>query len=107
MELQVKQVIEELSKIDSAAEQIILSADNEKEQYTALNESHKKEFEDSLIEKMNQNTESYKTKIQIDNDNLLKQYRAETEAMLSKLDNAYEQNHNKWANQILQKLITD
>lgn len=103
----MNQIIEELSKIDSATEQIILSADNEKEEYTTLNETRKKEYEDSLTEKMNQNTESYKTKVQTDNDNLLKQYRAETEAMLSKLDNAYEQDHNKWANQILQKLITD
>lgn len=39
MELQVNQVIEELSKIDSATEQIILSAENEKEDYSSAIES--------------------------------------------------------------------
>lgn len=107
MELQVKQVIEELSKIDSATERVILSAENEKEEYAAANESRKKEYEDSLMKKMNQKIESYKTTIQSDNQQILKQYRTETENMLSKLDAAYQQNHTNWAVEIFNRLIRE
>jgi uncharacterized protein YfeS len=64
MELQVNQVIEELSKIDSATEQVIMSAESEKEKYSAAIESWKKEYDDYLINNMNENIESYKLKIQ-------------------------------------------
>ncbi|MDE7156952.1 MAG: hypothetical protein K2O02_03210 [Lachnospiraceae bacterium] len=107
MELQVNQVIEELSKIDSATEQVILSAENEKEDYSAAIESWKKEYEDSLINNMNQNIESYKLKIQSHNQRVLQQYRTETEALLSKLDAAYQENHSEWANEIFKKLISE
>ena len=107
MELQVNQVIEELSKIDSATEQIILSAENEKEDYSSAIESWKKEYEDSLINNMNQNIESYKLKIQSHNQRVLQQYRTETEALLSKLDAAYQENHSAWANEKNKKLISE
>ncbi len=107
MELQVNQVIEELSKIDSATEQVILSAESEKEKYSAAIESWKKEYDDYLINNMNENIESYKLKIQSHNQRVLQQYRTETEALLSKLDSAYEENHSQWANEILKKLISE
>lgn len=107
MELQVNQVIEELSKIDSATEQVILSAENEKEDYSAAIESWKKEYEDYLTDHMNQNIESYKLKIQSHNQRVLQQYRTETEALLSKLDAAYQENHSQWANEIFKKLISE
>ena len=107
MELQVNQVIEELSKIDSATEQVILSAEKEKEDYSAAIESWKKEYEDFLIKNMDENIESYKLKIQSHNQRILQQHRTETEALLSKLDAAYQKNHSQWANEIFKKLISE
>lgn len=107
MKLQVNQVITELSKIDDATEALILSADKEKQDYADAMESKKKEFEEALVTKMNLSMDSRKTRMKADNDKVLKKYRQETEAMLSKLDASYENKHTLWANSIFQTLIQD
>lgn len=107
MELQVNQVIEELSKIDSATQQIIVSANNEKDDYTKINENRKKEYEDSLIKKMEQNIESYKKSIQADYDRILKQNSDDNKSKLLRLDAAYKQNHTEMATKILKQLTSE
>lgn len=107
MELQVNQVIEELSKIDDATENLILSADEEKREYAATIESRKKEFEEALITKMNLSIDAYKTRVKAENEKVLKQYRQETESLLNKQEASYEKNHTQWAKNIFQSLIQE
>lgn len=107
MELQVNQVIEELSKIDDATENLILSADEEKREYAAIIESRKKEFEEALITKMNLSIDAYKTRVKAENEKVLKQYRQETESLLNKQEASYEKNHTQWAKNIFHSLIQE
>lgn len=105
MELQVNQVIEELSKIDSAAEALILSSDQDKAAYSGATDAKKAEYEDSLKTKMNLNIDAYRTRMQSEHNQILTNYRKETEETLRALDASYQKHHTDWAKKIFQQII--
>ena len=107
MEYQVEQVISELSKIESASESILTSADKEKEDYAKEMSEKTESLDRELEENVKKHIEEFKVKLQADNDKILKQMRANTEKDLQKLDDAFKTNHTKMAGDIFAELIKE
>ena len=104
MELQVTQVIEELSKIDTATDKVLSCVDTAKE-YLAADAARRKVFEESLAAHMQERIESFKQSIQTEQEQFIKDYRAKTSDDLAKLDESFEKKHVTLANDIFNQLI--
>lgn len=107
MEYQVEQVISELSKIDNASESILTSADKEKEDYAEEMSEKTKSLDLELKADAQKYIENFKNRLQADNEKLLNQLRANTEKDLQKLDDAFNKNHTKMAEDIFTRLIKE
>lgn len=107
MELQVTQVIEELSKIDTATDKVLSGVDTAKKEYLAADAARRKVFEESLAAHMQERIESFKQSIQTEQEQFIKDYRAKTSDDLAKLDESFEKKHVTLANDIFNQLIAE
>lgn len=107
MELQVTQVIEELSKIDTATDKVLSGVDTAKKEYLAADAARRKVFEESLAAHMRERIESFKQSIQTEQEQFIKDYRAKTSDDLAKLDESFEKKYVTLANDIFNQLIAE
>lgn len=107
MELQVEQVISELSKIHSATEKVINSAVNEKDDYAKEIEQKTKAFDDDLEKKLQNNLDQYKVQLKQDNDKILAGQLEDTKKLLANLDESFEKQHTSIAKNIFTEITRE
>lgn len=107
MELQIEQIISELSKIDNASESIISSANVEKDNYAKKLEQEKEVFDTGLQKELERQLAEYSKSLETENSKVIKQMRSNTEAELKKLEDSYMANHTHIAASIFNKLTKE
>lgn len=107
MELQIEQIISELSKIDNASESIISSANVEKDNYAKKLEQEKKVFDTGLQKELEGQLAAYRKNLETENSKVIKQMRSNTETELKKLEDSYTANHTCIAASIFDRLTKE
>lgn len=107
MELQIEQIISELSKIDKASESIISSANVEKDDYAKKLEQEKQVFDTGLQKELERQLAEYSKILEMENSKVIKQMRSNTEAELKKLEDSYKANHTHIAKSIFNILTKE
>lgn len=96
----MKEVLKQLSKINSASERIVMSANREKMAYAKELEDKKKAYETSVDEEIEKELANLKLEIIASNQATIEKSRAEYEKRLSLLNESYEKNGKKWVDEI-------
>lgn len=107
MELQVEQVISELSKIDNATENVINSSTEEKDEYMKKIQQEKEAFDSNLDHKLQEHLNEYRQKLTQDNAQVLSNQRAETEDIINNLEASFKKMHTSIAMNILTELTKE
>ncbi|MGN0383747.1 MAG: hypothetical protein ACI4DS_05700 [Eubacterium sp.] len=107
MEKEMNEVITQLSKIEAASAKIMEATKIEEENYAAYIEQQKKEFDDALNKETDLKVEALRADLEMRNTKELSDFKTAAENHLKSLDNKYEKNHTKWAQNILQDLIKE
>lgn len=106
MDIQLNQIISELSKIDAAVANIFAGADTEKKNYEVFIKEKTAEFDKSLEDDIEKELNLYEKKLREENENQLGKIKSAADTDMKKLDKAYSENHEKWADEIF-KSITE
>lgn len=107
MELQIEQIISELSKIDNDSENLISSSDIEKDNYAKSIEQDKKQFDEELQKKLQSELAEYRKKLEAENNRVIQQMRTNTEGELEKLEAIFMEKHSKIAESIFDILTRE
>lgn len=106
-ENQIDQVIANLSKIETSASKVQEEAEKEKAEYTQLIESKIKEFDEELNSKTN-------TELTELSDNLARTQQRELDSMraailedVAHIEEAYNEKHTQWAQEIFEQIIKE
>lgn len=107
MELQIEQIISELSNIDNDSENIISSANAEKDNYSKGIEHDKKVFDDGLQKELESQLAKYSKKLETENNRIIQQMRSNADAELKKLEDIFMARHTEIAKSIFDKLTKE
>lgn len=107
MDIQIDQIISELSKIDIATSNILSETDSEKSKYEKLIKEKISEFDEKLEKNIKNELDMYENKLLAENTSAIKKIKSETENELAAIDEAYNKNHKKWADEIFNSIIKE
>lgn len=105
MDIQIEQVIAELSKIDNAAEDILLQTEKEKEKYDEEIQKKTLQYDESVEAGINEKLSAYEAMLKKDSQSYMDKLQKDTDSNIKKLEEAYNRHHTKWANDILKALL--
>lgn len=105
MDIQIDQIISELSKIDAATTNIMSQTGSEKEKYEEFIKNKTTDFDKSLEDNIKSELASYESKLRAENESALAKIKSEAESELSRLDKSYQTHHDKWADEIFESII--
>lgn len=107
MENQIDQVIEELSKIDAAAINVISHSESEKESYAAQIKEQMETFDRELEQHTQKELAAFEAELQAQREEALAVFREHITNMIRAMETWYEQNHTAVADQIVQQLTKE
>ena len=107
MEPIVNNVIEELSKINQAASEFAQNMEDAKEKLAAEYEQKKKEYSEKLVSDATGRVEKLREELKEANNKKIGELHSESEAYMARLDRDFEANHSQWAQEIVNKIITE
>ena len=105
MYTQIEQVIAELSKIDNAAENILLQTEKEKEKYDEEIKQKTLKYDKELETVIKNKLSAYESKLKKETQTYMDKLQKDTDSSIKKLEDAYNKNHTKWAKDILNNLL--
>lgn len=103
----MEQVLKRLYEIESAAEAIMQKADERKKQMAKEMEEQTAAFDQKTQEETARTIAHQKEELTRQIQKELEEQKAETERLLSAIEQDYQKNHNHLAQQILQSLIQE
>lgn len=101
----VEDVIGELSEIEAAAVRIMNAADTKKKQLSDENDRKMKQLEDETVKKTAESIEQLKRKLNAEKESELEHLKEETDAMLTNMQNRYENEHGVWSDEIVRSIV--
>lgn len=107
VENDISQVISELSKIDDAAENVLIHTEANKKAYDEKIEKNTAKFDKELDISIMTQLNQYETEIKAANAKELNTLRKEIEQTITQLDDWYEKNHSEIARNIVNDFIKE
>lgn len=107
MSQDINTIIEQLAKIDSASAKIMQKAQLEKSKYAEYINEQKKAFDNSLQADIDKEVNELKISMAAQSDELISQYQINCDKDIAKLDTAFKENGEKWAEQIFNNIIKE
>ena len=105
MEQIINEMIEEISRINSAAADYVQNAENEKIKLGRDYRTLKEEFDDKLNESVQARLDELKEKLTRENDERIETLHRDTEEYIDRLERSFENNHSEWAQKIADEII--
>ena len=105
MEKIINEMIEEISRINSAAADYAKSAEDEKIKLGRDYRAQKEEFDDRLNESAQARLDALKEKLTRENDEKIEKLHRDTEDYIERLEKSFEKNHSEWAQKIADEII--
>ncbi len=106
-EMKIDQVISNLSKIEASAAKVINDAEEEKASYTKYIESEIKKFDAEFEEKTSKQLEELTNNLEETQKKELTDMRAEIVAYVNKMEEDFNDNHEKYAKAIFERIIKE
>ena len=107
IENDIGQVISELSRIDDAAENVLIHTEANKQAYDEKIKKNTAKFDKELDISIKAQLGQYETELKTANDNELNTLRKEIEHSIQELDDWYKNNHSEVAKNILNDFIKE
>lgn len=107
MSQDINTIIEQLAEIDSASAKIMQKAQLEKSKYAEYINEQKKAFDASLQAEIDKEVDELKKSIAAQSEELIKQSQIDCDKDISKLDKTFEENGEKWAEEIFNNIIKE
>lgn len=105
MDTQIEQMITELSKIDSATENIFVQTEKEKEQYAADLKKKTEKFNKELEDDIQNQLSLYESELIKENNIFIEKLQKDTESSIKKMELSYNKHHTEWAKSIVNTLL--
>ena len=103
----VDEVIDELSKIEMAATNILNETEREKEEYEKLTSIKIKEFDERVDKETEENLANLKLKLEEEKRQEMSKMRSDILAQTDKMEQLYEENHLRWVEEIVGEIIKE
>ena len=103
----VDEVINELSKIEMAAANILNESEREKEEYEALTNRRIKEFDERVDKETEENLANLKLKLEEEKREEMSKMRSDILAHTDKMEELYQREHLNWVQQIIDDIIKE
>ncbi|MBE6016165.1 MAG: hypothetical protein E7233_00965 [Lachnospiraceae bacterium] len=104
MEKIVNEMIEEISRINSAAADYVESAENAKIKLGRDYRAKKEEFDEKLNDSAQARLDELKEKLTRENNDRIDALHRETDEYIMALESSFEQNHSEWAQKIVDEI---
>ena len=105
MEKIVNEMIEEISRINSAAADYVESAENAKSKLGRDYRAMKDAFDEKLNDSAQARLDELKEKLTRENAERIDKLHKDTDDYIMALEVSFEKNHSKWAQQIADEII--
>lgn len=105
MPREINQVIEQLSKIEASSAEILSGAEEQKRAYAAEMEQKKKEFDNALSEQTEAKLKELRDTLNAEAEQNLQALRAETETQSKRLEEWYNANHTRLAEELFEQIV--
>lgn len=105
MEHSVDDVIGKLSEIEATAVRILEATDLQKKQLSEDMEEKARLFDEQLSKETEEALKQVQVKLNKEKDEELQKQKEETEAMLTSMQQKYDNEHGAWADSILQSIV--
>lgn len=103
----INSIIDELAEIDSASAKIMQKTQQEKKQYSDYITEQKQLYDNDLEQEIDKTIKSYKQSEDIKNKELIEKYKEDCKKNISKLNQLFEDNSEKWADEIFNNVIKE
>lgn len=103
----VDEVINELSKIEATATNILSESEREKEEYEILTNRKIKEFDERVDKETEENLKNLKLKLEEEKREEMSKMRSDICAQTDKMEELYEMEHKNWVRQIVEDIIKE
>ena len=103
----VDEVIDELSKIEMAATNILNESEREKEEYEQLTCRKIKEFDERVDKETEESLANLKLKLEEEKREEMSKMRSDILAQTDKMEQLYEENHLRWVDEIVGEIIKE
>lgn len=103
----VDEVIDELSKIEMAAVNILNESEKEKEEYEKLICHKIKEFDERIDKDTEESLANLKLKLEEEKREEMSKMRRDILAQTDKMERLYEENHLRWVDEIVGEIIKE
>ena len=107
MKEKMSAVIEELSRIENEALDIINDIESRQKSFALEVEGKKVDFDNELNEKTDKKLESISLELKKMQENDLKFLKKEAQENLLKLESSYQKNHSLWAQEVLDSIVKE
>lgn len=107
MSQDINSIIEQLAEIDSASAKILQKAQDEKSKYAEYIVEQKRAFDEDLQKKNDYEVSQFKLAMDAENENILNQCQVDCDNDMKNLDQIYNENCDKWINEIFNKIIKE
>lgn len=101
----MENIINQLSRIEEKAVQIIEAADNQKKEFALEMEQKTNEFDNQLAADTKKRLQKMQEKLNVEKDKELEKLKADNLNFQNTLNQKFQQNHSKWAKELLNELI--
>lgn len=101
----MENIINQLSRIEDKAVQIIEAADNQKKEFALQMEQQTKEFDNQLAADTQKRLQKMQETLNVEKDKELETLKADSLNFQNVLNQKFQQNHTKWAKELLNELI--
>ncbi len=103
----VDEVINELSKIEAAATNILSESEREKEEYEMLTNRKIKEFDERVNKETEENLKNLQLKLEEEKREEMAKMRSDICAQTDKMEELYEREHLNWVRQIVEDIVKE
>ena len=103
----VDEVINELSKIETAAMNILSEAEREKEEYEMLTNRKIKEFDERVDKETEENLKNLQLKLEEEKRQEMSKMRSDIGAQTDKMEALFEKEHQNWVRQIVNDIVKE
>lgn len=105
MSQDINTIIEQLAEIDSASAKILHEAQKAKSQYAEQINLQKQHFDEELQKNIDKEIDVFQATLDSQNKALIAQYRIDCDKDIAKLEQSFNENGDKWAEDIFNNII--
>lgn len=107
MSQDINSIIDQLAEIDSASAKIMQKAQKEKSRYAEYIHQQKQQFDALLQEKVDKEIKEFQDSMDVQRKKQIDQCRIDCDNDIAKLEQLFDKNGTKWADEIFNNIIKE